>query len=590
MRNSLNSNVWWFVLLALLMPAWQQLVAQEPDQPPVEESVQPPSSEGDEIPTPADDAPVQDTAMEAAEAFMENQMSAEELAEAVRMGKRLESVLKLLRSLRPDEALAEMDRIEFPPVLADMIRGWIAHQKGDYREALRHFEKVDRATLNDPYFQNRLDELKKTAEALQHFEVVETDNFSIRYQLGKDKVMMYFLPDLLERIYATYAQLFQYERDEKIIVELMPDHTLFSYASSLTKKQIQTTGTIALCVENRLVVLTPRRVLQGYYWPDTIAHEFVHYVLTKQSRDNMPLWMQEGMAKYFEGRWDDPNADPLGAALETSLAVVLEQDLPLLTVDQMMPSFAALPTAQLARQAYAQTASMIDFLAEEKGEAALRRITRSLGEYDDMDRALQDHFGVDFDTFESQWQAWMKTQDYRRFDNVGDMSVSLLDEDSSSEKIHDMDVDDHLYQKHVRLGDLLLERNRYQAALKQYEKMPRRDGQLPRQAVLRMLACYEPLGQAQPILDLIETEIPMYQDDVTMLVYRARAFLQLDQVVQARNALERALRINPFYDDIFVLLASIQEDAGESEAMARSREILKILANPEVLTKSDSKS
>jgi hypothetical protein len=334
-------------------------------------------------------------------------------AEAIALGKQLETAMRLLRAYQPDRVLQHLDTTRLPEPLKDMLRGWAWHQKGNYTKASDFFDGVEPDMLRgDTYLANRLSELKKTAKALQAFEVYETENFSIRYAQGYDRLMLQFLPEILERIYAGYGPMFDFEREEKIIVELMPDHELFSYASALTRQQIETTGTIALCVENRLVVLTPRRVLTGYYWPDVIAHEYIHYILTKQSADRAPLWLQEGVAKYFEARWESDDVDPLEPPLETALAQAIGDD-SLLTVDQMMPSFAALPTAQLARQAYAQTTTMIDFLCAAHGEGIIHRVVTGLEVDGDLDRVLSEESDKDCDSFEASWREWLPNQGYR---------------------------------------------------------------------------------------------------------------------------------------------------------------------------------
>lgn len=512
--------------------------------------------------------------------------------QAFALGQELAEVIGQLRAFQPEEAHQTLKTTRLPDGLRHMLEGWAYHQKGDYKQASRAFALVDKNELgNDPYFLNRFEELSKTAEELAHFSVFETQNFSFRYQEGPDKVMLFFLPELLEEVYARYAELFHYARDEKIIVELMPDHRLFSYASALTRTQIETTGTIALCVENRLVVLTPRRVLQGYYWPDVIAHEFVHYILTKQSSDNVPLWMQEGVAKYFEARWESDEVNPIDPALETSLAQAIVND-SLITVEEMKPSFAALPTAALARQAYAQTTSMVDYICALKGEDVVHRLVVSLKDTPDMDSVMQTHLGKSFDQFEEHWRDWIKEQGYQDHGARPAQGVTLLDEDGTGEAIVDVEARGKAQKKFMRLGDLLLERNRYEGALKQYRKSLDhiKTGHVGRQTVLRMLLCLENLSNHQEIIELIDTHIPDPRNDVTMLVYKARAHLGLDQTARAELLLDRAVKINPFNPEIYQVLQVLERETGDKAALTRLQEILAALETPTQSASKDSKS
>ncbi len=503
-------------------------------------------------------------------------------ARAIELGRQFGDIIKTLRAYRPKLALEKIETAELPQPLADFLTGWAWHQRGSYERANQHFQKVEPGELGqDDYFSNRLEEFRKTAEELKSFAVYETDNFSFRYRKGPDEVMLHFLPDALERIYAQFSKIFGYTRDEKIIVELMPDHRLFSYASALTRRQIETTGTIALCVENRLAVLTPRRVAQGYYWPDVISHEFVHYIVTKQSYDNVPLWMHEGLAKYFEARWEFNELHPLEPGLEDSLARAVAAD-SFLTVDQMMPSFAALPTAELARQAYAQTASMMEYVAEIKGEDALLQIVKTLHDEPSLDEALKMAVDMDFEAFESSWRDWAKRQGYRTRDDVGSISVSLLDSDQPSEEaLKDLEAKDKLEKKHMRLGDLLLERNRYRGALKEYKKVQQPGQKLDRQLVLRVLRCYESLGQPGRLIETIDEHVERADSDVTMLVYKAQAQVAMEAPAKAEALLERAVRINPFHPGIYQLWLAIESDQADQAKAEKLRKALEILLNPQ---------
>jgi len=562
MKNSWTSKgllsfflILWAGLAAAAQPAFQQ------DPPASAQSQEPPAGEA------AQDMPAINSAEEAL---------------AIDMSQQFGEVIKALRAYQPEDALARLEASELPPSMKSFLTGWIWHQKGDYERASHYFHQVTPEDLgSDNYFANRLVELRKTADALKSFEFYETENFSFRFKKGADRVMLYFLPEVLERAYAQFSELFGYTREEKIIVELMPDHELFSYASALTRSQIETTGTIALCVENRLAVLTPRRVARGYYWPDVISHEFIHYIVTKQSYDNVPLWMHEGLAKHFEARWENNALQALEPALEHSLALAVAED-EFLTVDQMMPSFAALPTADLARQAYAQTASMMEYIAELKGEAALFRLVKTLHDTPEINDALQTTLDMDFDAFESSWRSWAKRQGYRTHGNVAEMGVSLLDGDQTpEEQLKDVEAQDKTYKKHVRLGDLLLERNRYQAALKEYAKAPSEKGAMDRQLLLRMLRCVQNLRRPNRVIELIEENTTQVENDVTMLVFKAEALIELSEHVEAEALLQRAVRVNPFNPGIYRLWLSFKGADAEPAEKEKLRAILDILTHPQ---------
>ena len=86
-------------------------------------------------------------------------------------------------------------------------------------------------------------------------------------------------------------------------LEIYPDAESLAEVSTLSVEAIRTTGTIALCKWGRLMIASPGALMHGYPWLDTIAHEYVHLLLTKATLDQSPVWLQEGLAKFLETRW-----------------------------------------------------------------------------------------------------------------------------------------------------------------------------------------------------------------------------------------------------------------------------------------------
>ena len=75
-----------------------------------------------------------------------------------------------------------------------------------------------------------------------------------------------------------------------------PDHPAlqhfryrFNWEDALTEEEIKTSGTIALCKYNRLMITSPRDLVYGYGWADTVAHELIHLLINRRSRNTVPI-------------------------------------------------------------------------------------------------------------------------------------------------------------------------------------------------------------------------------------------------------------------------------------------------------------
>ena len=128
----------------------------------------------------------------------------------------------------------------------------------------------------------------------------ESEHFIFRFKDGPDEILIHHAKEALEKSYDILGKLLNHYPSQKVIVELYPSREPFSKVSPLTLKDIMTSGTVALCKYNRLMAISPGSLLRGYNWLDTLSHEYVHYLLTQKSGNKVPLWLHEGLAKFFE--------------------------------------------------------------------------------------------------------------------------------------------------------------------------------------------------------------------------------------------------------------------------------------------------
>src|SRR5256886_16826522 len=107
----------------------------------------------------------------------------------------------------------------------------------------------------------------------------------------------------MKKAHAALTQDLGYSPPGKVRVEVYETAQALARVSPLTVAEIKASGTIALCKYNRLMITSPRALLRGYAWLDTLSHEFVHYLVTRKGRNSVPIWLQEGLAKFLETRW-----------------------------------------------------------------------------------------------------------------------------------------------------------------------------------------------------------------------------------------------------------------------------------------------
>lgn len=118
-----------------------------------------------------------------------------------------------------------------------------------------------------------------------------------------------------------------------------------------------------------------------------LTHELTHAMLKSIASRNLPAWLNEGLAMYFEGRDGALSERRLAAArLFVPLAV-------------LQTSFARLNTAQ-AVIAYEESAFATRALVDRIGPAGVGQLLQDLSGGQTMDQAIE-RFGITFAAFES---------------------------------------------------------------------------------------------------------------------------------------------------------------------------------------------
>ena len=257
---------------------------------------------------------------------------------------------------------------------ADILAGLAETRffQGTYPEA---FDTMKRAV--DGGYEDRFDDLplfERTLYATAGWVEEADGRFAVRFRPGLDAMLVGDAFGAMKGSDRYIAPLLGGSPPGISRVELYPDADSFIAASSLKREDVETTGVVGLAKWSRLLVTSPRVLPRGYPWQDTIAHEYIHLVVTHHTADRAPVWLQEAVAKYLDARWrDGTDRFRLSVRQQGLLAEALRKD-DLVTFDEMHPSLAKLPTAERASLAYAQLATLMQYCFEVGGEEVLLRV------------------------------------------------------------------------------------------------------------------------------------------------------------------------------------------------------------------------
>lgn len=484
----------------------------------------------------------------------------------------LKGVHDNFRAWQFEDARAEIARLEaidatHPEVV--YLRGKLAFFDGDYAASLTFIDQAIANAANDEdanHYRAFRALVSDTHEVSKDYAVATSPkgHFQIRYPKGKDEVLLPFAFDALDAAYEGLAEDFGVLPPTPVRVEVYPSSADLARVSSLTEEDISTSGTIALCKYNRLMITSPKALVRGYTWIDTLSHEYVHLVINLLGQGKVPIWLHEGLAKFSERRWrgEDRRMRPYSEYLLHKRASSGE----IVTFDQMHPSMAKLPSQEDAAMAFAEVYAAMELIHLEHGTQGLRDIVQKVGTGTSVEGAIAEVTGKSFDRFVERWKKHMLSRD-RRFtgseppDFYGEVAFK---KDASTDDDDLATIPEEKAREHVHLGELLRARNRPKAAVIQYRKAndilgssnPVLQAKLGR-ALVDSEQYEAAIAAMQPALDDGEEYVPLY-------VYIGEAYVALSRWEEAEAMLLEAAAINPFDPAVHAGLAKVYRARGDA--------------------------
>jgi tetratricopeptide (TPR) repeat protein len=408
----------------------------------------------------------------------------------------------------------------------------------------------------------------------------ESEHFAVSYPKGKDEVLIPYLLDALERQRAALERAVGSAPEGRLAVEVVSDVRELARLSTLTEAEVRTSGTVAVAKFGKLMLLSPKALLKGYDWLDTAAHEYTHAVVTARTRNRAPIWLQEGLAKWFEGAWRG-GADALTPSSAALVRDAVARDR-LVTFQEMHPSLAKLPSQERAALAYAQTVLAVEYLVKQKGAGALARVTGLLGEGKATEEAVALTLGVSFDRFLREWRGYMAARPLPR---GGDHELRRLrfkdDPQRDGSWSEWEEIPDEQARGFARLGEIFRARGRWSAARVEYGKAYGRVGaRVPILAGQYALAAA--MSGAKAEAERVLGEALSWDPDYPALnVQMAHLLVDRGELARARDRLLAANRQDPFDPEIHAGLARVLEPLGDPGGASREARFAEILTGKE---------
>ncbi len=351
------------------------------------------------------------------------------------------------------------------------------------------------------------------------------------------------------------------------------------------------TGTIAICKFGRLMITSPRTVLKGYSYLDTVSHELVHLIISEKTLNKTPIWIHEALSKYEDTRWraEEPMfREGLSPMRQTNLARALAAG-ELITFEQMHPSMAMLPSQEASDLAFSEVYTVTKFMMSRKGYPGIRRMLDLLRQGKGDMEAIELVYGLDRDQFVQAWLSWLGSLKLVRLGGDRDGLTRKTEETgrrSEGERAltrnRRVDLRDFFH-----LGQLLRARGKDKASLVEFDKAHKRAG--PQHVALWLIA--DKLGRVLASLGRKEEAREAFGDSLRIRPDGLEAHLHLGRLLVGDDPfgaflhMREANRLNPIdprtHRSLASVCAKLAEQGDEREDFAalakRHRAAYKIL-------------
>lgn len=320
------------------------------------------------------------------------------------------------------------------------------------------------------------------------------------------------------------------------------------------------------------MLTSPRFMRLGYEWQDSLAHELVHYAIAAATYDRAPVWLQEGLAKFLEQRWRAPAGLRLQPSLQHHLAKALASG-KLIGFEAMHPSMAKLPRSEDAALAFAEVATAVACLFNRGGTAALREVLATVRDGGDARVAVARAFGGSgaWSDFERAWQKYMVGLHYKTLPGLEPIvpkykkhATGAPSEDDGSSGLGEAG-------RFLRLGNMLLLRNRLKPASVEYEKGQKLAGNSQWIFAVKLGRTYLALGQSMEASRVIASAVKTYPELPWPHLIAGQAALAQGDAEAAAAALLRALAINPYDPGVHCSLAEAYRKLPDTPVENRQR-------------------
>lgn len=260
-----------------------------------------------------------------------------------------------------------------------------SYSKGDISKSAEFLEKALDLDPSDKGLKSELARVADEKEAEDMMGTREGSRFLVRFEGGENAVAGYVIGILLEEAYIKVGSELGIWPEERVDALL--------YSKDAFRDITRSPSWAGAIYDGRIKLPAGGITEKTALLERVIYHEYVHAVVKEASNGRAPVWLNEGIAQYFEGRSTSGYEEALRRAANSGR----------LSLRSLEGSFMGLRSDQ-AELAYLLSLSATEYIIREFGIFSIRNMLENLGRGMAIDEAVYSAISLSYGDFEKAWR------------------------------------------------------------------------------------------------------------------------------------------------------------------------------------------
>ncbi|MEK6759431.1 MAG: hypothetical protein AABY51_06640 [Deltaproteobacteria bacterium] len=260
---------------------------------------------------------------------------------------------------------------------------------GDPSSALEYYEKASAIDSHDQGLMAAIASLEKETSVEAGMGATDNRHFVVKFDGGENAVAGHLIGILLEEAYSKVGADLNFYPEERIEAVL--------YSRENFRDITRSPSWAGAIYDGRIKVPAGGVTEKTQALEAVLFHEYTHAIVHRLSAGRAPVWLNEGIAQYEEGRTSSSYSTELGEAASAGA----------LRLRALEGSFMGL-SSQSAQGAYLVSLSATEYIIREFGLFSVRKILENIGSGMSTPEAISAAIYLSYDDLEKSWVESLK--------------------------------------------------------------------------------------------------------------------------------------------------------------------------------------